>query len=114
MKKLILTTLLFAAIVTVYAFKTADEKVTIIVSHVVKDFSSWKKGFDADEVNRKAAGISVVAVYASTENPNEATIVLEAPSLAVAKGMIASPELKVAMEKAGVISKPEAKILYKK
>jgi len=48
--------------------------------------------------------------YQATDN-NMGTIMFSAPSVEVAKGLAASPELKEAMKAAGVISAPEFKIL---
>jgi quinol monooxygenase YgiN len=76
------------------------------ISHTVKDYATWKKGFDADELNRKGAGLEFIVLSRSIENPNSVTVVLQATDLAKAKAFAASPKLKEVMEKNGVISKP--------
>jgi hypothetical protein len=112
MKK-ILFAALSAVCIMCFAFapKTDNKKVTILISHEVKDYSAWKKGFDADETNRAKAGLKVVSVYRSAENPNVITGLIEAPSAEVAQKFLSNPNLKSAMEKAGVISAPEIKVL---
>lgn len=111
--------ILFAVIATVsiicfsFTTKTEDKKVTIIISHEVKDFATWKKGFDSDEANRKNAGFVFIALYRSLEHPNIITAMVEAPSAEAAQKFLGNPELKANMEKAGVISAPEIKILNK-
>lgn len=90
------------------------EKVVLIVTHEVKDYSAWRKGYDADEPNRKSAGFKVSGVYADVKNPNMITIIGEFPNAAAADAFTKSPKLKEAMEKAGVIGKPDIKVLTAK
>jgi hypothetical protein len=115
MKKTItLLAVLFSVSFLTIAFRNAgDKKVFLQVTHEVKNYAEWKKGFDADKVNRDKAGIKTIGVYASVDNANLVTILTEAPSAEVAKGFLNNPELKAAMEKLGVISAPEVKILTK-
>ena len=115
MKKTILAIAVLASCTLfLFAFKSTDNKKVILqVTHEVKDYSVWKKGFDADKVNRDKAGIKLVAVYTSVDNPNLVTITTEAPNIEVARGFASNPELKAAMEKVGVISAPDVKILNK-
>ena len=84
---------------------------TVFVTHEVKDYSSWRKVFDADEENRSKAGFHITGVYRSVDNPNLITAVGEAPSLESIKNFMSNPDLKVAMEQGGVIGIPEVKIL---
>ena len=86
-------------------------KVVVVITHEVKEYSVWRKGFDADDSNRKQAGFKVSGVYADVKNPNMVTIIGEFPSAAAAEAFSTSPKLKEVMEKAGVVSKPEVKIL---
>jgi quinol monooxygenase YgiN len=85
--------------------------VTVIITHEVKEYASWRKVYDADETNRRAAGMKVWGVYADMENPNLITIIGTFPSAAAVEGFVASPKLKEAMDKGGVISKPDVKVL---
>lgn len=111
--KLTLAVLLSVTLLTV-AFKNAKEKKVVLqVTHEVKNYAEWKKGFDADKPNRDKAGIKTMGVYTSVDNANLVTIITEAPSADVAKGFAANPDLKAAMEKLGVISAPDVKILTK-
>lgn len=87
--------------------------VTVIVSHEIKNYSDWRKVFDADEVNRLKAGFKSTGVYQSVDNTNKVTIIGEAPSVEAINGFMSNPELKVAMDKGGVIGIPDVKILNK-
>jgi len=86
-------------------------KVVVIVTHGVKEYDSWRKGYDADESNRKNAGFKVWGVYADVNNPNMISIIGEFPNAAAADAFTTSPKLKEVMEKAGVVGKPDVKVL---
>jgi hypothetical protein len=85
--------------------------VTAIISHEVKDYAPWRKVFDADEPNRKGAGMKVWGVYADVKNPNMVTIIATFPSVAAMEAFVSSPKLKEAMDKGGVLGKPDVKVL---
>ena len=87
--------------------------VTVVISHEVKNFSDWKKVFDADQVNRSKAGFKDTGLYRAVDNPNKVTIIGEAPSIEAFNGFMTNPALKEAMEKGGVIGMPEVKTLNK-
>jgi len=62
--------------------------VTVIISHECKNYSDWRKVFDADEVNRSKAGFKSTGVYHSADNANKITIIGEAPSVEAIKGFM--------------------------
>ena len=77
------------------------------VSHVVKDYDVWKKGFDEDEINRSESGLTLRLLARGTDNPNMVYIFLNASDLQKAKDFANSTKLKEVMQKLGVIGKPE-------
>ena len=87
--------------------------ITVILSHEVKDYSTWRKVYDEDEINRSKAGINLTGVFESVDNPNMITMIGEAPSAEAIKNFMSNPVLKAAMEQGGVISKPEVKLIRK-
>ena len=86
---------------------------TVVVTHEVRNYSEWRKVYDADEVNRSKAGFKTTGEYRSVDNPNLITIIGEVPSEEAIRNFMSNPELKAAMEKGGVISQPDVKILNK-
>ena len=86
---------------------------TVIISHEVKNYSDWKKVYDADEINRTKAGLKITGLYHAVDNSNKITLVGEAPSVDAVKQFMSNPELKVAMEKGGVLGMPEVSMLSK-
>lgn len=84
---------------------------TIINSHKVENFAKWKQGFDAGEAMRANAGIKITGVYQSVDDENSVTVISEVPNADMAKAILSNPGMKEAMEKSGIISIPEIKIL---
>ena len=85
--------------------------VTVIVTHAVKDYASWRKVYDADEPNRKKMGFKVSGVYADAKDPNMVTLIGTFPSASAADAFMSSPKLKEAMENAGVVGAPDVKVM---
>lgn len=84
----------------------------IYVYHTVEDYAAWRKGFDDHASARQAAGATDEAYIMQTvDNPNEITAILGWSDVEKAKAFIQSPELKAAMENAGVTSPPEVRFL---
>jgi hypothetical protein len=86
-------------------------KVMMIVTHEVKDYTAWRKVYDADDLNRKRAGFKESGIYTDVKNPNMVSVVGVFPSAAAAEVFVSNPKLKEVMEKGGVIGKPEVKLL---
>ncbi len=83
------------------------EDVRMFVRHEVSDYGTWRKAFNSFAATQKKLGVIHKAVYQSTDNPNDVTVVHDFHSLDIAKAFAASAELKAAMEKAGVKSAPQ-------
>jgi hypothetical protein len=84
---------------------------TIINSQKVENFAKWKQGFEAGKAMREKAGITIKGVYQSVDDENSITIISEVPNPDMAMAIMSAPAMKEAMEKSGVISAPEIKIL---
>jgi hypothetical protein len=87
--------------------------VNVILTHEVRDFAEWKKGFDAGEPMRAQAGVKTTGMYTALDNPNKVTVTTEFPSAEAVQGFLANPQLKADMEQAGVVGAPELHILNK-
>jgi len=83
---------------------------TIILSHDVKDFASWKPHYYGDVARRENAGFKELAVGTQSNNPKKVFMIWEGDPAAVEK-MLQDPALKEKMEAAGVISHPEVTII---
>jgi hypothetical protein len=85
--------------------------VTVIVTHEVKEYVSWRKVYDADEPNRRAIGFKVWGVYRDVKSPNWVSVIGTFPNAGAVDAFMASPKLKEAMERGGVMGKPDVKVL---
>ena len=84
---------------------------TMLVQHKVKNFADWKKGFDSAIELRKSGGELSTQIYQDASDPSKVIVVNKWNSLANAQKFAQSPELKAAMEKAGVDGPPSISFL---
>jgi quinol monooxygenase YgiN len=85
----------------------------MLVHHKVKDYAAWKAVYDSVEDLRAANGELSDTIYRDANDPNSLTVVFGWDSLENAQKYAQSPELKAAMEKAGVLGPPEIHFLKK-
>ncbi|MBS1518341.1 MAG: hypothetical protein JSS91_09675 [Bacteroidetes bacterium] len=83
------------------------------MQHEVKDFAKWKEIYDADEPNRAEAGVKQLGLYTSVKNPNDVTMIFEAPGIDVLESYTSNPRVQEEMKNAGVISVPVISVLNK-
>ena len=79
--------------------------------HKVKEFATWKPYVDRNEEGRVAAGMRLVKLFQSTDDPNEAHFLFEVDDPKVMQEFMGSEETKELMMEAGVISEPHIHIL---
>jgi len=84
---------------------------SILIQHHVKDYAEWKKVFDSNKELRTSNGEVSSQVYRDVSDPNKITTINNWNSLANAQKFARSPELKAAMEKAGVVGAPTVTFL---
>ena len=85
--------------------------VNILIQVKVIDFVEWKKVFDSVADLRSAGGELSAQVFRDASNPDSLTIINKWNSLENAQKFAHSPELKTAMEKAGVAGAPSVYFL---
>jgi quinol monooxygenase YgiN len=81
----------------------------VVISHSVSNFDQWKRVFDADQSNRKHAGVLGHHINRGATDPNQLAIYLPATDRKQAEAFLANPELKATMSRAGVTSAPEVR-----
>ena len=84
---------------------------SMLIQHKVKDFSEWKKVFDSAAGLRTSNGEISAQVFRDASDPNTITTINKWDSLENAQKFAHSPELKAAMEKAGVAGAPSVYFL---
>ncbi len=73
------------------------------IHHKVKDYASWRKGYDEHEKSRLSAGLTNGRVFRGAEDPNDVLILQDVADVAKARAWLSGTDLKSAMEKAGVV-----------
>jgi len=85
--------------------------VTAIIQHEVKDFTEWKKVFDQDVPNLVKAGVKLLGVYTSIENPNDVTMIFEASNEGIYEALMSDPKRREEIKRGGVIGAANATFL---
>jgi hypothetical protein len=83
----------------------------LLVRHKVRDFSEWKRGYDAHLSKRTEAGLTEKHLLRGADNPNEVVALFEAKDLNRAKAFVDSADLRETMQKLGVVDKPDVYFL---
>jgi quinol monooxygenase YgiN len=78
----------------------------MLVQQKVKDFEAWKEVYDSANDMRASNGEISDQIYRDASDPNSLTVIFKWDSLEKAQKYAGSPELKAAMEKAGVEGPP--------
>ena len=79
----------------------------LVVQHQVEDFAKWKGVFDSVIELRRSNGEVSAQVLQTDGDENSILAIFEWESLEKARAYAASPELKEAMARAGVVGRPE-------
>lgn len=78
----------------------------MLVQHKVLDFEKWKNVFDSQSAFRASSGEISGRIYRNASDPNQLVLVFKWDSVENAQKFAHSPELRAAMEKAGVEGPP--------
>src|SRR5271163_3684507 len=81
----------------------------LTVHHKVKDYATWRTGYNAHETSRTSAGITNGRVFRSAEDPNDVVVLQDVADVAKARTWLGGEELKAAMTKVGVIGSPNVR-----
>ena len=82
----------------------ATENLTINIK--VKDYATWRTGYDGREKGRLSAGITNGRVFRRAEDQNDVVILHDVADVAKARIWLGSDETKAAREKGGVVGSP--------
>jgi quinol monooxygenase YgiN len=79
---------------------------SMLVQHHTKDYSAWRKVYDSVAGLRHSSGELSDQIFRDASDPNKLTLLFKWDSLANAQKFAQSPELRAAMERAGVDGAP--------
>jgi quinol monooxygenase YgiN len=83
----------------------------MLAQHKVENFASWKEVFDSVADLRQKNGEKSAQIFHDANEPNSLTLLFEWDNLDNARQYAQSPELKAAMQKAGVAGPPTISFL---
>jgi hypothetical protein len=81
-----------------------------VVLHRVKDDSAWRQVYDTFKPNQKAGGVTAECVYRAKDDPNNVLVLHSFATMAAAEAFVANPELRDAMQRAGVDGVPRIEL----
>ena len=84
--------------------QSMNENLTVHLK--VKDYATWRTGYDGGEKGRLSAGITNGRVFRSPDDPNDVVILQDVADISKARNWLTSNEMKSVMEKSGVIGSP--------
>jgi hypothetical protein len=83
----------------------------LLVRHKVRDFSEWKRGYDAHLPKRAEAGLTEKHLLRGANDSNEVVLLFQVKDLNRAKAFSESADLRETMQKFGVLDKPDVYFL---
>jgi hypothetical protein len=83
----------------------------VMVRSRVQDYAKWKAAYDAHKSSRTAAGVSEKNLFREVNDSNVVTLVFEVEDSKRAEGFFTSDDLREAMQKSGVVGKPDVYFL---
>jgi len=78
----------------------------VLMKLMVADYATWRGMFDSMQADSQTYGGATSRVFQNTSNPNEVFVLREWEDAERAAAFFASPELRIAQQKAGVQGKP--------
>lgn len=81
--------------------------VRLFIRHDVADYDAWRQVYDEFDATRRGMGVTGDAVFQSIDNPNDVTVWHDFETAEAAQALVSSPELRDAMQRAGVQGQPQ-------
>ncbi len=81
----------------------------LAINHTVEDYDRWKAVYDSMPPTT-AGGAKFARINRSVDDPNMITVVSGFDSLDTLNGFLSNPELKAAMQRAGVVGEPRIEV----
>lgn len=81
--------------------------VRMFIRHDVEDYDTWRQAYDDFDEFRRTHGVEDAAVFRDAGEPNRVTVTHDFASLDAARSFADAPELRDAMQEAGVAGPPD-------
>ncbi len=83
----------------------------VLVRARVRNFEAWKEAYDAHLPVRQEYGLGEEHLLRGADDPNDVVLLFKASSLDRARAFMANPNVGEAIEKSGVVGKPDIHFL---
>jgi len=83
----------------------------MLIEHRVMDFGKWKPVYDEHAGARRDAGLEDVHLLRDAEDPNRIVLLFRSTDSAKARAFAESTDLRNAMQRAGVVGRPDIRFL---
>jgi erythromycin esterase-like protein len=84
---------------------------TLAVQLTIGDYTKWRPVFDKHKPLRDKAGLTNVNVYRNADNAKQIIVWSETSDVAKAREVLASQDIRSAMQEAGVIGPPRIHVI---
>lgn len=84
---------------------------TLAAQLTIGDYAKWRPVFDKHKALRDKAGLVNVRVYRNADNPNELIVWSETSDPAKSREALSGPEIRSAMQEAGVVGPPKIHVI---
>jgi quinol monooxygenase YgiN len=84
---------------------------TLAAQLTIADYGKWRSVFDQKKPLRDKAGLMNVRVYRDADNPKEVIVWSETSDAAKAREALNGPEIRSAMQEAGVVGPPKIHVI---
>jgi hypothetical protein len=84
--------------------QNTSENLTIHLK--VKDYATWRTGYNGNEKNRHSAGITNGRVFRNADDQNDLVILQDVADVAKARTWLGSEDMKTTMQNSGVVGSP--------
>jgi hypothetical protein len=82
----------------------------LTILHPVRDYQEWRAVYDSVGELQRAGGVTAESVHRLAGDPNTVLVLHHFATVAEAEAFVANPELKAAMEHAGVAGPPRFEV----
>jgi quinol monooxygenase YgiN len=84
----------------------------LVVVHRVRDYAAWRRVYDDFAPQQRGAGVIAESVYRSKDDPNTVLVLHSFRTMAEAEAFVARPDLRDAMQRAGVEGMPRIEVYH--
>ena len=83
----------------------------LVVELRIGDYAKWRSVFDKNKPLRDAAGFKNIRIYRNADDVSDVVLLGEISDMRKLRKALTTPELRTAMQKAGVVGQPMVHII---